>query len=995
MKELLKTTVCSYLVCGFIWVMFSPPAAAAEAWSRDLGLHRAVVRVDRAADAVRARIVWRRPSVVSVVIHPENSEESVANVVLVELNEEFGQIVFQPTAGKGNYFIYYLPPYPSAPEADDDWLTSNKLNPDDLKKRSCRRLAKASFVKFEAINDFSTFTEMERIATAAETQNFIAEHRSRPYLLFPEKRDHQIRMTQHIPLCWVKKGPSNELEDTACRGEFFAFQLGVYAFNQAIMNLDIDVEDLKSASGDVLPASAMRCLTKGGTDWLGRRFENVLEIEKGKVRALWFGIEVPEDAKPGSYTGGVTISPKGLVPTRVEINIEVEDELIVDAGTSELWRMARLKWLDSTIGLDDEPTLRFPAVTVEDATIGCLGRDVTLNISGFPSSIRSYFAPDNMSVLETGKQLLNAPIQFLVEDDSGRVIAFRGDDWKYTGQKSGLVTWEIKSQAGDLSLHVEAKMEFDGFVEYRMYVTALKTTKVNDIRLEIPLASDAAPYMMGMGKQGGFRKGEHKWNWDQFALQDSVWLGSINGGIRCQIYDDEFRPWPIIEGKNLEIDIPEAWGNNGKGGVDITEEAECLLVKAYSGQRTIQAGQTLNYNFSLMLTPFKTIDLQKHWKWRYYQVAAGHVKIPQALEVGANRINLHQGNNLNPYINYPFRTADLIKEFVKEAHDHSIRVGVYYTIRELSTQVYEMWALRSFGDEIFVDNDGPIGGSSWERDHLVDHYLNAWTAVLEDGGIDTSLATTSLSRWHNYYLEGLRYLLQNVGIDGLYLDGIGYGRDVMKRVRKTMDEAKPGCIIDWHNGNTFQPQYGFSSPMNRCMGLLPYVDRLWFGEMYDYGGSPDYWLIEMSGIPFGLMNEMIGGDRFKGSVYGMTSRMGWAWGANTPMARWKLWDDFGIEESKMIGYWVPGCPVSVDVPSVHATIYVKSDKALISAANWSDKQAYCKFKIDWKAIGLDPEKVQLRTPPMDGMQGERVFGVNDVITIQAHQGLQIYVEAKP
>ena len=87
--------------------------------------------------------------------------------------------------------------------------------------------------------------------------------------------------------------------------------------------------------------------------------------------------------------------------------------------------------------------------------------------------------------------------------------------------------------------------------------------------------------------------------------------------------------------------------------------------------------------------------------------------------------------------------------------------------------------------------------------------------------------------------------------------------------------------------------------------------------------------------------------------------------------------------------------MSVDVPSVHATIYVKSDKALISAANWSDKQAYCKFKIDWKAIGLDPEKVQLRTPPMDGMQGERVFGVNDVITIQAHQGLQIYVEAKP
>ena len=127
----------------------------------------------------------------------------------------------------------------------------------------------------------------------------------------------------------------------------------------------------------------------------------------------------------------------------------------------------------------------------------------------------------------------------------------------------------------------------------------------------------------------------------------------------------------------------------------------------------------------------------------------------------------------------------------------------------------------------------------------------------------------------------------------------------------------------------------------------------------------------------------------------MTSRMGWAWGANTPMARWKLWDDFGIQDSKMIGYWVPGCPVTVDVPGVRATIYVKSDKAMISAANWSDKPAECKFNINWKAIGLDPEKVRFRTPAMEGMQDEAVFGVTDVITIQPGQGLQIYIEPKP
>ena len=113
-----------------------------------------------------------------------------------------------------------------------------------------------------------------------------------------------------------------------------------------------------------------------------------------------------------------------------------------------------------------------------------------------------------------------------------------------------------------------------------------------------------------------------------------------------------------------------------------------------------------------------------------------------------------------------------------------------------------------------------------------------------------------LSRWHNYYVEGLRWLLEEVEIDGIYLDGIGYDRDVIQRVRKVMDQTRPGNLIDWHNGNTLQPQYGLSV---RYMDLMPYMDSLWFGEMFEYSNSPDYWLVEISGIPFGLIGDMING----------------------------------------------------------------------------------------------------------------------------------------
>tara|TARA_B100002003_G_C13802527_1_gene396106 strand:- start:148 stop:282 length:135 start_codon:yes stop_codon:yes gene_type:complete len=43
------------------------------------------------------------------------------------------------------------------------------------------------------------------------------------------------------------------------------------------------------------------------------------------------------------------------------------------------------------------------------------------------------------------------------------------------------------------------------------------------------------------------------------------------------------------------------------------------------------------------------------------------------------------------------------------------------------------------------------------------------------------------------------------------------------------------------------------------MDLMLYMDSLWFGEMFEYSNSPDYWLVEISGIPFGLMGDMING----------------------------------------------------------------------------------------------------------------------------------------
>ena len=144
-------------------------------------------------------------------------------------------------------------------------------------------------------------------------------------------------------------------------------------------------------------------------------------------------------------------------------------------------------------------------------------------------------------------------------------------------------------------------------------------------------------------------------------------------------------------------------------------------------------------------------------------------------------------------------------------------------------------------------------GLPWLCEHLTDDYKLAWFTEIDGDQYDASLVVNGFSRWINYYLEGLRWMFQNYEIDGVYLDDVAYDRPVLKRMRKIMEQYRPGSLIDLHS----HEQYSMG-PANQYMGFFPYIDRLWFGEGFDYEKKrPDEWLITFSGIPFGLMSEMI------------------------------------------------------------------------------------------------------------------------------------------
>jgi len=1016
-----------------------------------LGNHRAVVRIEApvalkalspkkgakmaaAAPAIakpaaaRVFIPWRRrdlePEKKDIVIVDAASGERVRNVLALAVNREYGDIVFEPKTVPGDYFIYYMPyksegrkNYPNVKydgpraTAEPAWLAANGLMPDKLPSLRPDAFPRAAVVELQSADEFSVFTPMEMIATAAETKALLDAHPRSAYLLFPEDRKLSIRMADDLPFRWAAEGPGGSVRGEAARGEYFAFQIGVWAAREPIADVELRfsdlvqavprIEDGSPAPRTLISAAAMTCFNKGGIDWDGSVLKKKIPIEKGKVQALWCGIQVPRDARPGVFSGTVTVAPRGLPETILAVELRVTADVLEDAGDGDPSRMSRLRWLDSTLAQDDGIVPPYTPLTINGLTVSCLGRSLMIGPEGLPARIQSFFAPEMTRLQQKPVPLTGAPFKLRVVDVSDRELTWTPDAAgpRPVQKGPGAVVWETESRAGDLAMKVAARIEFDGFVDYKVAVTALRDTPVSDIRLEVPFNEGSARYMMGLGFKGGLRPETFEWAWDRKKNQDALWLGAVNAGVQVTLRAENYsRPLNTNFYLSKPLNLPTSWWNDGKGTVEVrtlgaagikagkkTSGPRAVILSARSGSRTIRAGETLHFDFTLLITPFKPLDPAAHFRERYFHAFE---PLDKVAATGANVLNVHHANEINPYINYPFLRPREMKAYIDDAHGRGFKVKIYDTVRELSNRAPELFALRSLGHEIF--SPGPGGGYSWLQEHLGSDYIAAWfVPELKDAAVINS----GMSRWHNYYIEGLDWVARNVGIDGLYLDDVAFDRTTMKRVRKVLDRSRPGALIDLHSANQYNVRDGFASSANLYLEHFPFLNRLWFGEYFDYNGSgPDYWLVEMSGIPFGLMGEMLqdGGNAWRGMVFGMTSRLPWA---GDPRPLWKVWDEFGITESEMIGWWVDGNPVKTGNPEILATAYVKRGdgkagrpSVLVALASWAKDPVDVRLAIDWKKLGLDPKKAVLRAPAIEKFQEAAEFKPGDAIRVEPGKG---------
>ena len=959
--------------------------------SEKLGNHRVVLYVDSPSDAVRVHIPWRRrdnhPEQKHIIL-TDTTGKQIKNLIIEKIDRISTDLIFQPVSGSGQYYLYYMPyrlegtNYPTAiyfePDdlTDPEWIRKNKL---DLPE-SVSILPEARAIEMQSINQFNSFFPMEVIASNEEVKTLISQHSGRSYLVFPENRKYPIRMKQDLPYRWIKGGPSSDFTGTACRNEYYAFQLGIFAVSADIGDITVSFNNLKEKFGSgIIPAGAFTCFNTEGINWDGKPFDKICSVVKGNVQPLWIGIDVPANLSSGTYRGILTVHPAELDPAEVNIVLKVTNQTLEDRGDGEPWRHSRLRWLNSKLAMDYNVVDPFLPLTNNGDTLSCLGRDVILEKNGLPRQILSRFAPEVTHITDQIQPLLSGPIEFYITDENNKNLTGDPQGYRITETKDGIIRWTSETSSDKISVTTEGSLEADGLARFSIKVEASEKISVKDVELIIPMEETFSKYMMGLGYKGGYRPENIQWKWDIKHNQEGAWLGNTNGGIQFVLRGSNYaRPLNTNFYLTDPLKMPDSWYNHGKGGINIQSVNNgTTRVRAFSGSRTLEPGQPLLFDLLLWITPFKPINTGKHWENRYYH---SYQPVDTIKETGATVINIHHANEVNPYINYPFLSQEKMFNYINEAHQKGMKVKIYNTIRELSNHAPDLFAIRSLGNEIF--SEGPGGGYSWLYEHVGEDYIAAWfVPSLKDAAIVNS----GMSRWHNYYVEGLDWLAKNMSIDGLYIDDIAFDRTTMKRVRKVLDRNRPEALIDLHSANQFNVRDGFINSASLYLEHFPYINRLWFGEYFDKDAPPDFWLVEMSGIPYGLMGEMLqdGGNQWRGMVYGMTARLPWA---GNPRALWKIWDSFGIKESRMVGYWSPDCPVKTGNSKVLATAYVRQDSIMIAIGSWADKEEQVKLEIDWESLGISPEQCILYAPDIQDFQSAAIFDPNKALPVKPGEG---------
>ncbi len=103
------------------------------------------------------------------------------------------------------------------------------------------------------------------------------------------------------------------MEGEAARGEYFAYQLGIFAL-QPLSDVRVEFSEMRSDNGKTIPATRSSCINTTGIGYDGLPFIKKIDIPAGQVQAFSCGIDIPAETRRGIYYGRATITSRSTPP---------------------------------------------------------------------------------------------------------------------------------------------------------------------------------------------------------------------------------------------------------------------------------------------------------------------------------------------------------------------------------------------------------------------------------------------------------------------------------------------------------------------------------------------------------------------------------------------------------------------------------------------------------------------------------------------------------
>lgn len=764
--------------------------------------------------------------------------------------------------------------------------------------------------------------------------------------------------------------------------EIFVFQIA------ALSNSDDTIRSI-NAKGNI----EINCINTEIKDKFGKLSFVPVSLKSNMIQPLFFTAKAD---KLGERKEECTLTIRTeREEYTFDILFHITSDYVENHGYNDLWRLSRIHWLNSDLCIDETIVKPYISPQLNGDTMSILGRDITIADNGLPLCVSSKFSESIQIEDEIQKNLFYKASEFLI---GGKSVPAGTTDKNIFNNRIECLT---KSENDDYIAEISSVLRYEGLMEYSLKITPKKDFNTKNVSLDFYISPSCSTLMHGLGHRASQAE-NLDFKWDNQKHQDSLFIGCVNCGMRLKLKAENYvRPLINIFYKNLPLVTPvETWDNHGRGGIKVSKTDDCVHISAYTDEFEFKQNETRTFVFDLHITPLKPIDYQKAFSVRYCHNSKLKDEIKEIDVAEKNKLThviFHQGNMIMPFINYPFYEVDRLKNAVNYAKEKGIGIKLYYTEREHSNHMAETFVYKALGDEIILRKKGV--SHSWQKEKpqwLIDNFgediIPGWFVKYKHGKYkndhDISFIVRPDTRLDNYYVEGLNWLVDNIGIKGIYIDDTSLDRTTLERAKKVLQ--KTDGLIDMHMWNHEEVRAGDVSCMNLYTEIIPFLDSVWLGEGFFYKKySPEYMLAEVSGIPYGVTGQMLegGGDLYAGMIYGMNNRYGWNY--KNAVHMYKIWDDFGITDSNMLGYWHSQNPVSTDNPNVLSTVYLKENSALVCLYNFSDNTEKFNLNIHYDLLGFYPSNsVEIRF----GKKERKIHSTDKCFRLRKRKGIIIKLE---